>query len=332
MRFRLTVVINVMSVLLALSLIACGQAAPTAPTKEPSPIPATPTTTPVPPGGVEIALALLKWPEGNVVARVNGVNVMTDVYAQELTRQLKVATTRYGLDWNDPNNTSVLPLFQQQILDQLINLELIRQLAKAEELDQVTEADIDAEVEKNKAEVASDATFASWEEFLQANELTEESFRHYVRDSIVINRMFEAHGGPSEVEQVHALHILVEEEATGKEVLEKLKAGEKFEDLAAQYSIDTGSKDQGGDLGWFPKGVMVSEFEEAAFALEPGETSALVQTQFGYHIIRVVEKGIRELDPAIKEQIQGQAFDLWFTEERAKATIEILLDLETSSP
>ncbi|MBC7265248.1 MAG: peptidylprolyl isomerase [Chloroflexi bacterium] len=332
MKFRVTVVITVAAVLLTLPFIGCGQATPTTAIEEPSPTPIPPTTTPIPPGGIEIALALLKLPEGNVVARVNGEAVLTDVYRQELTRQLKVATTRYGLDWNDPNNTSVLPLFQQQILDQLINLELIRQLAKSEGLDQVTEADIDAEVEKNKAEIASSATYASWEEFLQLNELTEESFRRYVRDSVVINRMFEAHGGPSEVEQVHALHILVEDEATGKEVLEKLAAGEKFEDLAAQYSIDTGSKDQGGDLGWFPKGLMVSEFEEAAFALEPGETSALVQTQFGYHIIRVVEKGIRELDPDIKVQVQEEAFNQWFDEQKAKATIETLLDLGTSSP
>lgn len=332
MKFRVTVVITVAAVLLTLPFIGCGQATPTTAIEEPSPTPIPPTTTPIPPGGIEIALALLKLPEGNVVARVNGEAVLTDVYRQELTRQLKVATTRYGLDWNDPNNTSVLPLFQQQILDQLINLELIRQLAKSEGLDQVTEADIDAEVEKNKAEIASSATYASWEEFLQLNELTEESFRRYVRDSVVINRMFEAHGGPSEVEQVHALHILVEDEATGKEVLEKLAAGEKFEDLAAQYSIDTGSKDQGGDLGWFPKGLMVSEFEEAAFALEPGETSALVQTQFGYHIIRVVEKGIRELDPDIKVQVQEEAFNQWFDEQKAKATIETLLDLGTPSP
>lgn len=71
-----------------------------------------------------------------------------------------------------------------------------------------------------------------------------------------------------------------------EDVLAKINADGKFEDLAKQYSADPGSAAQGGDLGWFGKGVMVKEFEDAAFALKPGETSGIVKTKFGYHIIR----------------------------------------------
>ncbi len=83
-----------------------------------------------------------------------------------------------------------------------------------------------------------------------------------------------------------------EAEDKAKGVLEKLKNGGDFAELAKQDSADTGSAAQGGDLGWFEKGIMVPEFEKAAFAMKPGETSDLVKTQFGYHIIRVedVEK------------------------------------------
>ena len=89
-------------------------------------------------------------------------------------------------------------------------------------------------------------------------------------------------------EKIRCAHILVEKESVAKEVLEKLNKGESFAKLAEQYSID-GSRKRGGDLGFFGKGMMVKEFEKAAFALKKGETSGLVRTEFGYHIIKRLE-------------------------------------------
>ncbi len=89
-------------------------------------------------------------------------------------------------------------------------------------------------------------------------------------------------------EKIRCAHILVEKESVAKEVLEKLNKGESFAKLAEQYSID-GSRKRGGDLGFFGKGMMVREFEKAAFALKKGETSGLVRTEFGYHIIKRLE-------------------------------------------
>ena len=80
----------------------------------------------------------------------------------------------------------------------------------------------------------------------------------------------------------------VEKESVAKELLERLKKGESFAKLAEQYSID-GSRRRGGDLGFFGRGVMVKPFEDAAFALQKGEISGLVKTQFGYHIIKRLE-------------------------------------------
>ena len=88
--------------------------------------------------------------------------------------------------------------------------------------------------------------------------------------------------------KIRCAHILVRNELQAKEVIEKLGRGEKFANLAKQYSID-GSAKRGGDLGMFSRGQMVREFETAAFALGKGQISGIVRTQFGYHIIKRLE-------------------------------------------
>jgi parvulin-like peptidyl-prolyl isomerase len=82
-----------------------------------------------------------------------------------------------------------------------------------------------------------------------------------------------------------ARHILVEHEYEAQDVLRKLEAGESFDDLARIFSRCPSSR-QGGDLGVFSRGQMVEPFEEAVFALEPGQLSAPVRTRFGYHVIQ----------------------------------------------
>ncbi len=325
------------------ALVACTRVpsateTPVPPTEVPT-VPTEATVEPVPtlsleleattePGGVEVALALIALPDQETIALVNGEPISTAAYKDEITRAIYAVTNQYGLDWNDPTNRSLLPTFQDQVLNQMIDTVLLRQLAAAEGIT-VDQEEIEAEVAQIRQQVEQGPGVTDWASFLAENSLTEENIRELVADQKLMEALTEQHGGPRVVEQVHASHILVETEETGQEVLDKLAAGEEFGALAAEYSIDPGSKDRGGDLDWFPRGVMVPEFEEAAFALEPGQVSGLVQTAFGYHIIKVHEKGERELDPALYARFQQQQFQAWFEAQRAEAEIERLFTFES---
>ncbi len=89
--------------------------------------------------------------------------------------------------------------------------------------------------------------------------------------------------------QVHAAHILVKTEKKAKEVLEKINKGESFAEMARKYSDCPSAKNK-GDLGWFGKGRMVPEFERAAFEGEKGKVVGPVKTEFGYHLIKILDK------------------------------------------
>ena len=108
--------------------------------------------------------------------------------------------------------------------------------------------------------------------------------------------------------QIHASHILVKDEGLAKQILAELRAHpEKFADLAREKSTDTISAKKGGDLGTFGAGRMVPEFEKVAFSLKPGEISDVVKTQYGYHIITVLDRKEGEPKPfdQVKEQIRA---------------------------
>ncbi len=317
-----------------LLLAACGSAAPTAqpaPTAEPTAITAPPTAEPSPDeterpaGGVDVAWEDVIQPDGPNVAVVNGVEISSAAYLAELRQQLQLVTRQYGLDWYDEQTLAVLPTFQEDVLQQMIQELLGRQLADAEGIviDEAQRAD---ELARAQQDVLASGQYESWEDFLEAMGSDPENFDQQIITYLIFQALIDAHGGPEEVEQVNAAHILVETEETANEILGRLEAGDEFADLAAEYSIDTSNAEQGGDLGWFPRGMMVPEFEEAAFALEPGEMSGIVPTDFGYHIIQSKGKEVRALSPELFGQIQQQVFQSWFEAQLQNADIETLVE------
>jgi peptidyl-prolyl cis-trans isomerase C len=122
--------------------------------------------------------------------------------------------------------------------------------------------------------------------------------------------------------QYRTSHILVPTEEAAKQIITQLDHGSPFDKLAKQSSTDTGSKDNGGDLGWFPRGIMLTEFDDAAFALEVGKVSQPVKSAYGYHIIRVEEKGVRALEEPMASQVHQDAFMEWLNGQRSAAKIE----------
>ena len=144
--------------------------------------------------------------------------------------------------------------------------------------------------------------------------------------------------------RVHAEHILFmtvgkpdaevdEIKKKAEDVLKQAKKGAKFEELAKKYSEDPGSKDKGGDLGWLVQGQTVPEFEKAAFSLAPGAISDLVKTQYGFHIIKVLEKETAHTKPfdEVKESIRGPLVNNKAEDEENKVADEIAAAVRKSN-
>ena len=260
-------------------------------------------------------------------------------YMQQQIQQLRTKRSSVGLD----------------TYDQMVDDELIRQEAARRGI-QITAEELQLEIEQQfgydrnpptptptpiTATVDSSVTpqptrapmtqtefetnYGSYVAALRKNlAFSEQTFRRLFESSLYHTKLQEALAleVPASEEQVHARHILVATEDEANKVLERLHAGEDFAALAKELSTDTGSKEEGGDLGWFPRGMMVTEFENATFALQPGQTSEPVKTSFGYHIINVIERDAnRPLDEATLDQKKSRALDNWLTTQRNSGTV-----------
>ena len=187
--------------------------------------------------------------------------------------------------------------------------ELLYQKVLAENYE-VTDKEVEEKVAELKEELGE-----NFELVLQQNQLKdEEELKEVLKDQLLMEKAALKDVKVSEEEvkkryeeykpEIKASHILVEDEKTAQEVKKKLDEGAKFEDLAKEYSQDPGSAAQGGDLGFFGPGKMVPEFEEAAYALEVNKISEPVQSQHGFHIIKVTEKKEKESYEEMKDELE----------------------------
>jgi hypothetical protein len=151
-----------------------------------------------------------------------------------------------------------------------------------------------------------------------ATGLREADIRHLLESQLYRDKLQAALAAevPATQEQVHARHILVPDLVSAQAVLARLNAGEDFAAVAADVSTDESNKESGGDLGWFGRGTMVAPFENAAFSLPVGQLSEPVQTDFGYHIIEVLERGERPLEGADLERAREAALTDWLDAQR----------------
>jgi foldase protein PrsA len=155
-----------------------------------------------------------------------------------------------------------------------------------------------------------DATYRSFVEI----RLLQEKIKEYLTKDVA-----------STQQQVWARHILVGDEATALTLIERLKKGEDFAALAKEFSTDTSSAVNGGDLGWFGPGAMVAEFETAAYALEkPGDfTQTPVQSQFGYHIIQLIAKQDRPMTADEVSKAKDAKYTDWLAATRESYEVVI---------
>jgi peptidyl-prolyl cis-trans isomerase C len=291
----------------------------------------------------------------DVLARVNGENI-TKAEFEEAIGTL------------EQQNQAPVPPDQRDavyrgVLDQLVGLKLLSQEVAAKKV-AVSEADVDAQLAQIRSQFPSEDVF---NQALKAQNKTLEIIRADARRSMAITKMLEAaieakvavspeqakkfyDENPDQFkrpEQVRASHILigtqenadVAAKATAKRkaegLLKQLKSGGDFAALAKENSQDPGSAVNGGDLGFFPRGQMVGPFDQVAFTLAPGATSDLVETQFGYHIIRVVEKkeagavALDEVRPQLEQFLQNQnrqrEMTSYIAALKAKGKVEVLV-------
>ncbi|KAF0227997.1 MAG: peptidyl-prolyl cis-trans isomerase [Beijerinckiaceae bacterium] len=197
-------------------------------------------------------------------------------------------------------------------LDFLIEMKVVAQKAKADKIDQSDEF-------KRRMAYVQQRVMMQQLLMVEAKKVASDvALKKYYDEQI---------GQIKPVEEVRARHILVEGEDDAKKIAARVKGGEDFAKVAKEASKDPGSGAEGGDLGFFTRDRMVPEFAEAAFAMKPGEVSAPVKSQFGWHVIKVEERRQKpaptfdQVKDRIAQALAGKAQGEFLTQLRASAKI-----------
>jgi len=278
---------------------------------------------------------------------VNGEKVSTETAATAFTNLINRYYALYQQAGQDPNEvfsgasgSLTLLQFQADTIQSLVRQILYDQAAderhiqvSGREVDTAYAAEYNAILENNNIDEETLANYLATQgrslaEFQQSvrTEIETQLMNEALRTVIVgvieptddeLLAYFEANIASYDVpEQIRASHILVADEETARDVYEQLLAGGDFAELASEYSEDRANRDSGGDLDWFGRGRMVAEFEEAAFALDIGGLSEPVNTQFGYHIIKLTDR--REAHTPTLDEVKDEVRDAYVAEEESE--------------
>ena len=291
----------------------------------------------------------------DILARVNGEAVPK----ADLEAQLAALEARAGRPLPAERRDEIV----RGLLDDLIGYRLLVQESKARKIT-IPDTDIDARITEIRAQFPTEDAF---KQTLAERKMTVEQLRTDTRDDLAITKLLETEVEPKsaataeqvdafykenpdqfkEGEKVRASHILIGVEqgadaaakaqarTKAEQILADVKKGGDFAALAKEHSTDPGSAVNGGDLGFFSPGQMVGPFNDVAFSLATGATSELVETQFGFHIIRVVDKQAARTVPLADVRPQVERFlsqrnrqeqtTVFLQSLRAKGKIEVLL-------
>lgn len=287
----------------ALWLAGCsGFPSRTGVAQTPTALPSTPSATPEP-----------------LAARVNGEGILLADFEAEVAR-FEAAQVALGTD------LATLDDYRGQVLQGLVDRRLLAQGAAAEGASLSEEAAL-AETQRLALDLGSTEALEAW---MSENHYTLESLIRGLREEMLAAEMVAriAEGVPAEVEQVHARHILVASREEAEGLHEEILAGADLGELALTFSMDLSTRPAGGDLGWFPRGYLTTpEVETAAFSLEPGMTSEVIESSLGFHIVQTLERATRPLRPDALGQLQETAVENWLEARRQDSTIELLIAL-----
>lgn len=255
-----------------------------------------------------------------LAALVNGEPILLAEYERQMARY-EASMTSLGQDPNTSEGQAALVQARQQVLDWLIEQKLMEQAAAQAGIT-VSDQEVDAAIQSLIQEVGQE----TFNQRLQSEGLALEQMREELRQEMIASRMVAQVVAqvPVRTEHIHARHILVSTQEEAQRLLAQLQAGADFGTLAQTYSQDASTRDMGGDLGTFPRGILTSsEVEAAAFALQPGQTSGIVQSALGYHIIQVLDRiPDMEISAENLRLLQDKAVRQWLDDLWSRAEVQ----------
>ena len=254
-----------------------------------------------------------------LIARVNGEPIFLDVYQKQVA-QTEQALAEQGILLDGADGEAQIAQIQENIVKGLVEQELIEQAAARMQVsvtDQELQESLQSSVNQGQEPV---------EQWLSQNDMTMKELQEMQRSQLIASKMIEVVTGalPTSAEQVHARHIFTSDADGAQALWQRLNTGENFAAVAQQESGDPSTAPNGGDLGWFPRDapMMPASVVDAAFTLQPGEISDVVQSKAGYHIVKVEARENRPFSPEMLLYARQQAFQTWLAEQWAQATVD----------